>query len=439
MRLRARPPGLLPAVTAGFVSVLVGVTSSVAIVFQAAHAAGATPRELGSWLLALCVGMGVTTMALSVRYRVPVVIAWSTPGTALLATSLQGSSMRVAVGAFLVSALLITVAGVTGLFERLMNRVPLSLAAALLGGVLLHFGLRLFDGLRTDAALVLPMIAAYLACRRWLPRYAVMLALAAGVVAAAVTGQLHTARLHVTLAEPVFVRPAFTWQAVVGIAVPLFIVTMASQNIPGVAAIRSAGYSVPISRVITVTGAATLLLAPFGAFALNLAAITAAICLSEEAHPTAAADGWQAWRPAPSTSSSAPSARPSGPCSSPSRRRWCWPSPALACSARSGARCRPWSPTPNAARPPWSRSCSPPPVSRCWASERRSGPWWPARSRCWPCDAGAPPKRHPNRSRGRPPPPPAPSRVSFRRAAAPISRSCRPSRRPRSPWPCRAP
>jgi benzoate membrane transport protein len=216
-----------------------------------------------------------------------VIIAWSTPGAALLATSLQGLSLSVAVGAFLVCALLITVSGVTGLFERLMNKVPLSLASALLGGVLLHFGLQLFTGLATDAPLVLPMIVAYLLCRRWLPRYAVLVALATGVAAAAVTDQLHTARLHLALAEPVFVRPEFTWQAVVGVAVPLFVVTMSSQNIPGTAAIRAAGYTVPISRIITVTGATTLVLAPFGAFALNLAAITAAICLGEEAHPDA--------------------------------------------------------------------------------------------------------------------------------------------------------
>ncbi len=275
----------LSAVTAGLVSVLVGVTSSVAIVFQAANAAGATPQQLGSWILALGVGLGVTTIALSLRYRTPVVIAWSTPGAALLAGSLAGTSMAVAVGAFLFSAVLIILSGVTGWFERIMRRVPLSLGAALLAGVLLRFGINLFSGIQADAAIVLPMIAVYLVGRRWLPRYAIVLALLTGVAVAAGTGQLHLSGVSVSVARPVFVLPHFTWQALVGIGIPLFVVTMCSQNIPGTAAIRAAGYDTPISPLITTTGVATLLLAPFGAFAINLAAITAAICMSEEAHP----------------------------------------------------------------------------------------------------------------------------------------------------------
>lgn len=275
----------LSAVTAGLIAVLVGITSSAAIVFTAAKAAGATPRELASWMLALGVGMGVTCIGLSLRYRVPVVTAWSTPGAALLITSLGGVSMAQAIGAFLCSAALITLSGLTGWFERLMGRIPVPLAAALLAGVLVQFGSGLFSTMRGNFTTVFSMFVVYLLCRRWLPRYAILVALAAGVVAAAPwKGTWQSLEIHLALAEPVFVWPEFSWQVMVSVGLPLFVVTMASQNLPGVAVLRNAGYHVPISPLISTTGIVNLLLAPFGCFALNLAAITAAICTGEEAH-----------------------------------------------------------------------------------------------------------------------------------------------------------
>jgi benzoate membrane transport protein len=276
----------LSAVTAGLLALVIGVTSSAAIVFAAARAAGATDAELASWMLALFVGMGVTCIGLSLRYRAPIVTAWSTPGAALLATGLTGVGMREAIGAFVISAALITVAGVTGWFARVMDRVPVPLAAALLGGVLVQFGIGLFTQMQHSFALVITMFATYLVCRRLLPRYAVLAALAAGVLAAAVTHSLRLSGVHLAVASPVFTMPAFSVQAAVGVAVPLFVVTMASQNLPGVAVLRNDGYDrVPVSPLITWTGATNLVLAPFGAFGLNLAAITAAICTGPQAHP----------------------------------------------------------------------------------------------------------------------------------------------------------
>ncbi|MFF5290515.1 benzoate/H(+) symporter BenE family transporter [Paractinoplanes globisporus] len=275
----------LSAITAGLLATVVGVTSSAAIVFSAARAAGAGDAELASWMLALFVGMGVTCIGLSLRYKAPIITAWSTPGAALLATGLDGVGLRVATGAFLVSAALITLSGVTGWFARVMDRVPVSLAAALLGGVLVQFGIGLFTQMQDNFVLVFTMFAEYLLCRRLLPRYAVLTALAAGVLVAASTGSLHLSGVHLALAKPVFTAPAFTWQAVFGIAIPLFVVTMASQNLPGVAVLRNDGYDVPVSPLITWTGATNLVLAPFGAFGLNLAAITAAICTGPQAHP----------------------------------------------------------------------------------------------------------------------------------------------------------
>ncbi|MDT9690149.1 benzoate/H(+) symporter BenE family transporter [Streptomyces sp. P9(2023)] len=273
------------AVSAGFLAVLIGVTSSVAVVFTAAKAAGATSAELTSWVFALGIGMGVTCIGLSLRYRAPVVTAWSTPGAALLATGLQGVTMAQAVGAFLLSAVLIVISGVTGWFERIMNRIPVPLASALLAGVLLQFGTELFTQMERNGVVAVPMFLAYLAGRRWFPRYAVVAALAVGVAATAWQGSWKLDGFELTLAQPSFVRPEFDWQVLVGVGLPLFAVTMASQNLPGIAVLRNAGYSTPVSPLLTWTGTVNAVLAPFGCFGLNLAAITAAICSGEAAHP----------------------------------------------------------------------------------------------------------------------------------------------------------
>ena len=274
----------LSAVVAGFVAVLVGFTSSVVIVFQAAAAFGATPAQSASWIWALGLGMGLTSAGLSLWYRQPVLTAWSTPGAALLATAGTGVAMSEAIGAFMLCALLITLAGVTGLFARLMGRIPQALAAALLAGVLARFAIDAFVSVRSAPALVLAMFAAYLVGRRAWPRYAVPGVLAVGVAVAAAQGTLNFAGVEWGWAQPVFTLPTFSLAATIGVALPLFVVTMASQNLPGVAAQRAAGYDTPVSPVIATTGIATLLLAPFGGYALNLAAITAAICLGREAH-----------------------------------------------------------------------------------------------------------------------------------------------------------
>jgi benzoate membrane transport protein len=272
------------ALIAGFVTVLVGFTSSVAIVFQAASAVGATPAQTASWLLALGLGMGATSIGLSLRYRTPIVTAWSTPGAALLATSLVGVPMGEAIGAFVLCGVLITLAGLTGWFERLMDRIPMSIAAAMLAGVLLRFGLNLFMAMQAQLALVLPMFLTFLLAKRWLPRYAVPLTLLLGIALAALLGLLHFEAFTVSLAVPVFTMPVFSVATLIGVGIPLFVVTMASQNAPGVAVLRARGYATPVSPLISTTGIATVLLAPFGGFALNLAAITAAICMDEHAH-----------------------------------------------------------------------------------------------------------------------------------------------------------
>lgn len=272
-------------VTAGLVSVLVGFTSSIALVFQGATALGATPAQIASWVWALGIGMGVCSFALSLRWRVPVMVAYSTPGAAVLATAAgNGFTLGHAIFAFIVSGALVVLVGVTGWFEKLMNRIPMPLANGLLAGVLARFALDAFLALKTAFVLVLTMVLVFLLGRRFWPRSAVPVVLLVGVGIALAQGRVHAEALTLGLTWPVFMPPEPSWQAVVGLALPIFVVTMASQNLPGVAAIRAAGYQVPVSKVVTTTGAATVVLAPFGGFAFNLAAITAAICLGREAH-----------------------------------------------------------------------------------------------------------------------------------------------------------
>lgn len=274
----------LSAIVTGFVVVLVGFTSTGALVFQAALSLGATQAQVNSWMWALGIGMGLASIIPSLIYKKPVVAAWSTPGAALIATSAAGVSMSEAIGAFVVCAALIILAGATRAFERLMSRIPMAIASAMLAGVLLRFGLETFSSMKSAPVLVGAMFTAHLLGRRFWPRYGVVGVLAVGVLLAGFAGSLKWSAVSVDWATPVWVTPAFSLSAIIGLGLPLFMVTMASQNMPGVAVMRAAGYETPVSPVITTTGIINIVLAPFGAFALNLAAITAAIAMGPEAH-----------------------------------------------------------------------------------------------------------------------------------------------------------
>lgn len=277
-------PLKLSHIAAGAIAVLVGYTSSVAIIFQAIDAVGATPAQAASWMMALGLGMGVTCLILSLRFKMPILTAWSTPGAALIAVGMDGLTMNEAIGAFIVSAVLITLTGVTGWFEKFAKLIPDTLANALLAGILFDFGLAAFKSLGADTALVCVMGACFIAGRLYFPRYTVPASFAVGCLFAGLTGSFGAyADLDLSLATPQFVSPTFSVQAIIGLGLPLYIVTMCSQNMPGVVTLRSAGYPPPVSASLTVTGLASLVLAPFGGFALNFAAITAAICAGPEA------------------------------------------------------------------------------------------------------------------------------------------------------------
>ncbi|MCI2421789.1 benzoate/H(+) symporter BenE family transporter [Saccharopolyspora sp. K220] len=274
----------LSTLVSGGITTLVGVASSAAIVFQAARTLGADPAEIASWILALGAGIGVTSIALSLRYRAPVVLAWSTPGAALLATSGQGTSMPEAVGAFLLAAALTVLVGITGWFERAVNLIPPAIASALLGGVLLQFGLHMFTTMQTQFWLVLAMLAGYLLGKRWLPRYAVLIALVIGVALAVGQGSLRFDGVEFALATPVPTWPSWSPHALISLAVPLFVITMTSQNLPGMVTLRAHGYATPVSPILSWTGAVNFVLAPLGCFGISLAAITAALCMGPDAH-----------------------------------------------------------------------------------------------------------------------------------------------------------
>ena len=269
----------------GFIAVLVGFTSSVAIIFQAANAGGATPSQITSWILALGLGMGLTSIGLSLYYRLPLLTAWSTPGAALLATGLVGVPMSEAIGIFMFSAVLIILSGATGWFEKLTDIIPMPIAAAMLAGVLFRFGVDVFVSMQTELVMVSLMFVTYLLGKRFLPRYAIMLVLIVGLVYAGLQGGIRYDALTLTLATPEFVFPTFNWVSLLSVGIPLFVVTMTSQNLPGIAILTAHNYKAPLSSVISWTGIASLVLAPFGGFAFNLAAITAAICMGEDADP----------------------------------------------------------------------------------------------------------------------------------------------------------
>lgn len=278
---------LFPAVLAGFVAVLVGYASSAAIIWQAAAAAGATPHQIAGWMTALGIGMGVSTLALSLWYRSPVLTAWSTPGAALLATSLQGVTLAETIGIFIFANALILLCGVTGLFARLMKIIPHTLAAAMLAGVLLRFGLQAFSNLEGHFLLCGSMLLAWLVAKAFAPRYAIVATLLVGSVAAWAGGDVVTDSLAFSVVMPEFIAPTFTLTHLISIGLPFFLVTMASQNAPGFATMKASGYPVAVSPLIVFTGALALLFSPFGVYSICIAAITAAICQSPDAHPDA--------------------------------------------------------------------------------------------------------------------------------------------------------
>lgn len=271
-------------VNAALVAVLVGFGSTIALVVSAAQAVGATEAQTASWLAMICLATAASTAVLSLRYRIPTVTAWSTPGAALIVGT-TGIAMPEAVGAFLAAAGLILLTAAVKPLGRLVEKLPVAVAAAMLAGILLRFVLEVFVQAGVAPILVLPLVLLFLAIRTVSPAWAVILVLVAGILLARVLGMADDITLALRLTEPVLVRPSFEPGAAIGLGLPLYLVTMAGQNLPGYAVLRTFGYTPPTRPILLVTGLASAATAPFGAHMTNLSAITAAICNGPDAHP----------------------------------------------------------------------------------------------------------------------------------------------------------
>lgn len=281
----------ISVVSAAIVAALVGIAGALAIVLAAAQAVGATPAQTTSWVTALCLSMALTSGFLSWRHRVPIITAWSTPGAAVIAATAGAVSMEAAVGAFLVTGALIVATGAIGPLDRLVRRIPVPVAAGMLAGVLVRFVLQMLEVAPALPQLVLPLLALFLVLRLLIPSAAMLVVIGAGTALAAGLG-LITQWPRLELSTLTLVQPRFETQSLIGLAVPLYLVTMASQNLPGAAVLKASGYEPPLSSALLVTGLASLAIAPFGAHTINLAAITAAICTGPDAHPDPAKRWW---------------------------------------------------------------------------------------------------------------------------------------------------
>lgn len=278
-------------ISSALVAALVGYGSTIALVLSAAAAVGATAEQTASWVLAICLAKAAGSALLSVWARVPVVLAWSTPGAALIAAT-SGISMAEAVGAFVLAGVLVALTGLIRPLGRLVAMIPDGIAAGMLAGVLLPFCLKGAGAAQALPAIIFPMVAVFLLVRLKNPAMAVLAALATGLALAFATGAASLTEFRLPAPVLTFIPPAFRPDVLLGLGVPLYLVTMASQNLPGFATLRAAGYEPPVRPALVTTGAISAVSGLFGAHTISMAAITAAICLGEDTHP----DRSQRWK-----------------------------------------------------------------------------------------------------------------------------------------------
>ncbi|CAB3825903.1 benzoate/H(+) symporter BenE family transporter [Achromobacter piechaudii] len=270
---------------AALISVLVNYGGTFVLVFQAAELAGLTPAQTASWVWSVSVGVGVTGAWLSWRYKEPIITAWSTPGVAFLATVMPFTPYGEVIGAYMISALGFVVLGMTGAFEKLVRLIPGGIAAGLLAGILLQFGINAFGGASVDPLLVIVLLISYALLKRFTSRFAVVGILVIGLAMLVAQGRIDFSSVHLSLAEPIFEVPQFSLNALLGVALPLFIITLTGQYMPGMLVLRHDGFKTRADPILVTTGLGSLLMAPFGSHAFNVAAITAAICTGPDAHP----------------------------------------------------------------------------------------------------------------------------------------------------------
>lgn len=266
------------------ISVVVNYGGTFILVFQAAQVAGLSPELTASWVWSVSIGVGLTGLFLSWRYREPIITAWSTPAAAFLVTTLATTSYAEAVGAYIISAAAFVVLGLSGCFDKVIRLIPPGVASGLLAGILLQFGIGAFGGASVDPALVGLLIVAYVSLKRFSARYAVVGILAVGLVFLLAQGRVDLTGLQLKLAAPIFTMPAFSLNATLSIALPLFLITLTGQYMPGMLVLRNDGFKTSANPIVAATGLGSLVMAPFGSHAFNIAAITAAIATGREAH-----------------------------------------------------------------------------------------------------------------------------------------------------------
>ncbi|MBV2080038.1 MULTISPECIES: benzoate/H(+) symporter BenE family transporter [Pseudomonas] len=275
---------LIPPIVAGLISVIVNYGGTFILVFQAAKVAGLSPELTASWVWSVSIGVGVTGLFLSWVSRTPIITAWSTPAAAFLVVALSTTPYAEAVGAYMISAATFVLLGLSGYFEKVIRLIPPGVAAGLLAGILLQFGIGAFGGMSLDPMLVGLLIVAYLVLKRLTARYAVVGILALGLAFLLAQGRVDLSGLELQLAAPVFTRPEFSLNALLSVALPLFLITLTGQYMPGMLVLRNDGFTTSANPIVTITGLGSLLMAPFGSHAFNIAAITAAICTGKQAH-----------------------------------------------------------------------------------------------------------------------------------------------------------
>lgn len=275
---------LIPPIVAGLISVIVNYGGTFILVFQAAKVAGLSPELTASWVWSVSIGVGVTGLFLSWVSRTPIITAWSTPAAAFLVVALSTTPYAEAVGAYMISAAAFVLLGLSGYFEKVIRLIPPGVAAGLLAGILLQFGIGAFGGMSLDPMLVGLLIVAYLVLKRLTARYAVVGILALGLAFLMAQGRVDLSGLELQLAAPIFTRPEFSLNALLSVALPLFLITLTGQYMPGMLVLRNDGFNTSANPIVSITGLGSLLMAPFGSHAFNIAAITAAICTGKQAH-----------------------------------------------------------------------------------------------------------------------------------------------------------
>ncbi|MBP9961474.1 MAG: benzoate/H(+) symporter BenE family transporter [Pseudomonas sp.] len=279
-----RASDLVSPSIAALISVIVNYGGTFVLVFQAAQLAHLSAAQTASWVWSVSIGVGVTGAWLSYRYREPIITAWSTPGVAFLATVMPFTPYGEVIGAYMLSAIGFIVLGLSGAFERLVRWIPSGIAAGLLAGILLQFGVNAFGGASADPLLVIVLVLAYAVLRRFTSRFAVVGILLIGLALLLAQDRIDVQQLQLSLAAPVFEVPQFSLGSLLGVALPLFVITLTGQYMPGMLVLRNDGFKTSANPILTVTGLGSLLMAPFGAHAFNVAAITAAICTGKDAH-----------------------------------------------------------------------------------------------------------------------------------------------------------